>query len=34
MGLIQYYHITCKPDNQAICIFIAVPIVYFEILFQ
>ena len=34
MGLIQYYQITCKPVNQAICIFIAVPIVYFVILFQ
>ena len=21
MGMIQYYHITCKPVNQAICIF-------------
>ena len=26
MGLIQYYNITCKPFNQAICIFIFVPI--------
>ena len=34
MGLIQYYHITCKPVNRAICIFITVPIVYFVILFQ
>ena len=22
MGLIQYYHITCKPVNRAICIFV------------
>ena len=29
MGLIQYYHITCKPVNQAIYIFITVPIVFF-----
>ena len=34
MGLIQYYHIICKPVNQAICIFVAVPIVYHVILFQ
>ena len=27
MGLIQYYQITCQPVNQAICIFIIVPIV-------
>ena len=26
-GLIQYYQITCQPVNQAICIFITVPIV-------
>ena len=34
MGLIQYYQIICQPVNQAICIFIIVPIVYFVILFQ
>ena len=34
MGLIQYYQITRQPVNQAICIFIAVIIVYFVILFQ
>ena len=28
MGLIQYYHITCKPVNQAICIFISEPMVF------
>ena len=28
MGLIQYYQITCQPVNQAICIFIIVPIVF------
>ena len=33
MGLIQYYQIIWKPVNQAICIFITVPIVFFEILF-
>ena len=27
--LIQYYHITRKPVNQAICIFITVPILFF-----
>ena len=27
MGLIQYYQITCQLINQAICIFIIVPIV-------
>ena len=27
MGMIQYYHITCQSVNQAICIFIIVPIV-------
>ena len=27
MGLIQYYQITCQPVNQAIIIFIIVPIV-------
>ena len=28
MGLIQHYQITCKPVNQAICIFIIVPVVF------
>ena len=28
MGLIQYYLITCQPVNQAICIFIIVPILF------
>ena len=28
MGLIQYYQITCQPVNQAICIFIILPIVF------
>ena len=31
---IQYYHIIFKPVNQAICIFVAVQIVYLVILFQ
>ena len=31
MGLIQYYQITCQPVNQAICIFIIVPIVFFNL---
>ena len=34
MGLIQYYHITCKPFNRAIRIIGAVPIVYLVTLFQ
>ena len=33
MGFIQYNQITCQAVNQAICIFIIVPIV-FVILFQ
>ena len=28
MGLIQYYQITCQIVNQAICIFIIMPIVF------
>ena len=28
MGMIQYYQITCQPINQAICIFITLPIVF------
>ena len=28
MGLIQYYQITCKPVNQAICIVFIIPIVF------
>ena len=28
MGLIQYYQITCQHVNQAICIFIIMPIVF------
>ena len=28
MGLIQYYQITCQPVNQAITIFIVVPMVF------
>ena len=28
MGLIQYYQISCQPVNQAICIFIFMPIVF------
>ena len=28
MGLIQYYQITWQPVNQAICIFIIMPIVF------
>ena len=28
MGLIQYYQITSQPVNQAICIFIIMPIVF------
>ena len=27
MGLIQYYQITCRPVNQAICIFIIIFII-------
>ena len=27
MALIQYYQTTCEPVNQAICIFIIMPIV-------
>ena len=37
MRLIQYYQITYQPViavNQLICIFITMPIVFFEILFQ
>ena len=28
MGLIQYYQITCQPVNQAVHIFIIMPIVF------
>ena len=28
MGLIQYYQITCQHFNQAICIFIIMPIIF------